>query len=184
MAALVEGAHCTAVTKVSLLPVLTTVRSSSKWRRRPFAQVDFEKVISFLTEHNTTAAYIMLGNRQLWGPVMAAFLLTNLPINVYVLNVIIFSGRSMMELAVLFIVLVIQLIAFAVSMWPLAYTSRALHEPQHKLVALQPYLIGPRWARLKLKLDDLKCRLSCGPRIAVTIGPAKDVTSTTIVEVN
>ena len=183
VAALANGLHSRMIVKTYLLPVLATVCKSSKWRRRLFAQAEAEKVYAFLAEHNTTSAVIMLGNRQLWGRVMATFLLTNVPCNVHALSVIIFSNRKLKELTVLLIVLVIQSIAFAISVLPLAYTSRTLHEPQNRLVALQPYLIGPRWTRLKLKLDDLKCRLSCGPKVAVTIGPTKDLVSTTLVEV-
>lgn len=184
VAALVEGAQCDSVVRKCLLPVLGDFRKIVKFKRQTFSFPDLSKISNFLIEHNALSNLVMLGNRQLWGRVMASFLLTNIPINVYGLSIIILSSRNLTEQFVLLILLLIQLFAFVVSMWPLSYTSARLHAPQNKLVALQPYLTGYRWILLKLKLDDLKCRLSCGrPRVAVTIGPARDVTNDVLLEV-
>ena len=127
-----------------------------------------------------------MGNRALWGPVMAAFVVSNLPLNIYVLSLIVLSVvTTTFEAVSLRIVLLIQLVAFAVTMGPLSVTSEQAHRIQDSLVALQPYLMGGnRWLGLKLKLDCLKVRLSTGhPKVAITIGPAREVTVETLFEV-
>ncbi len=82
------------------------------------------------------------------------------------------------------LVLTVQMVAFQVTLGPLSNVCRAMHAPQRELVALQPHLTGSKWILLKLKLDDLKVRLSTGrPKVAVSIGTARELTSETVLEV-
>ncbi len=179
LAALVQGGHCKTITK-ELRKVITAARTDQRFTRlHPEEAV---KVASFLSEHNAVSRLVMEGNRTLWGTVMAVFLLTNVPLNCYVLSQIVLSGtKTMIEVLSLYAILLIQLSAFAVTMWPLSYTCKQIHASQSTIVSIQPHL-NSRWIVIKCKLDALKERLNCGPKVAVTIGPARSVTMETLSE--
>ncbi len=146
----------------------------------------------FLAEHSAHSSVIQDGNRQLYGLGIAAFLLINLPVNATVLAELTFNlaDKSLSELLFLLLVLTFQLAAFAVNLLPQAVFCRRMHAPQEEAVALQPYLTisggngsDSRYVLLKLKLDDLKSRLSVGkPKVAFTVGALRPVTFETIVE--
>ena len=116
---------------------------------------------------------------------MASFVLNHLPINIYVLTQIVLSAGSIdsAELLVLIIVLTVQLTAFSLIMGPMSTMCVRLHAPQDTIVALQQHLMGRDCILLKCKLDDLKERLSSGPKITVTIGRTRQVTFETMMEV-
>ena len=147
----------------------------------------------FLVEPNAHSSVIMVGNQQLYGLGIAAFLLINLPVNATVLAELTFNltEKSLPELLFLLMVITFQLIAFAVNLFPQAVFCSRMHAPKREIVALQPYLStfgsnhssAAYFLSLKLKLDDLKSRLCSGrPKVAFTVGALKPVTFETIVE--
>lgn len=181
IAALVQAGHVNEVSK-ELRKVITSARADGRYNLHTMELI---KVSHFLSEHNAVCRLVIAGNRTLWGPVMAAFVLTNLPLNIYALSQIVLSGtKTMFELLSLDVILSIQLLAFVVTMCPLSYTCKRLHAPQSMLVALQAHLIGSQSILLKCKLDALKILLSFGPKVAITIGPAREVTDETMSEVS
>lgn len=169
--------------KKSLLKIIVNTKRKI---RTPCSVKAMKMVINFLVEHNTICYLIMSGNSPLWGPVMAAFVLTNLPVNVYVLSQLVLStgDNSFIELLVLITILTVQIAAFYINMRPMSNMCKELHALQSTIVSLQQHLMSGQWNLLKLKLDDLKERLSCGPKVAVTIGSAREVTGETIIEVS
>ncbi|KAH9402600.1 hypothetical protein TYRP_016131 [Tyrophagus putrescentiae] len=180
LAMAVQAAHCKSVQRSSLQQSLRSARAD---HNRSLNLAEMVKVAHFLAEHNILSGQIIRSNRELWGRVMAAFVITNLPLNIYALGQILLSGRPLVELVVLVLVISIQAVAFQVTMGPLAKVCETMHAPQQELAALQPYITGSRWILLKLKVDDLKLRLSCGrPKVAVSIGAARELTSETVLE--
>lgn len=144
----------------------------------------------FLLDHNTLTRLTVLLNRRLWGNVLAAFVLTNLPVYAYAQGrlLILFTDYSdsivWVERNLLLATFFLQTVAFQTALWPLMYFSQRMHAPQRTIVSLQQHLTGRALLRAKLKLDDLKCRLSCGqPKITFTIVPSKEITHESLIEV-
>ncbi|KAH9399328.1 hypothetical protein TYRP_018242 [Tyrophagus putrescentiae] len=188
VAALVQGGHCRAIRR-QFRQLATVCRGgggdgggaclAEKTTRR-----NQKRSRSYFYLHEALRQ-IMVGNRALWGPSMAAFVCTTPPLNIYALSLIVVTDASAMtafEIVSLNITLPLQLVAFVVTMGLLSVTSKKVHSVQESIVALQPCLMGNRWLGLKLKLDCLKERLSTGPKVAITIGPAREVTAETLFE--
>lgn len=181
VAVIIHVGHCRDVSN-EVTKVIAIARTH---RRYHLNLPEVMKVVHFLNEHNAVCRLLEASNRALWSPVMASFVMTNIPLNIYALSQIVLSEtKNFVELLVLALVLVIQLIAFIVTMMPLSYTCKRMHEPQFMIVALQAHLMGSRNILIKCKLDALKMLLSCGPKMAVTIGPAREVTEETMTEVS
>ncbi len=83
----------------------------------------------------------------------------------------------------LIIVLSIQVTSFYIIMGPMSIMCKRLHSLQNTIVSLQQHLMSTKLLLLKCKLDDLKMRLSCGPKVAITIGAAREVSFETMLEV-
>lgn len=182
MAAIVFISQTNLLEKKCFLAVI----AETKTNKRTLCSGKVMKVIfDGITEHNQICTYVMTGNRALWGPVMGAFVISNLPISCYVLSQIILptGDNSTVEVIVLNMVLVIQLLAFYVIMRPMSKMCKRLHSIQNTIVSLQQHLMSEKFILLKCKLDDLKVRLRCGPKVAITIGVAREVTEETLVEV-
>ena len=157
------------------------------------------RVVHFLTDHNKICQLIMESNRALFSQIMAAFVITNLPINVYLVSQLVHVAGSQrnvntFEQRYLFYVLIsVQSAFFLVAFWPLVAVPERLHEgPRKALLRVQAHLnmnpsdalfYQPKLSLLKLKVDDLVLRLGQGSKVAITIGPAKEVTKETITEV-
>ena len=138
----------------------------------------------FLAEHNRSCALVLTGNRSLWGQMLTAVLLTNLPLNALVQSRLVLSRSSaLVERLLNVLILGIHLAGFYQCLLPLLVTTKRLHAPQKTVATVQYHLAGRRWTLLKLKLDDLRGRLGCGPKMAFTIAPGKQVTDEVIVEV-
>lgn len=183
MAAVVFKNQAKELKKKSLLKIIAKTKAK---KRTPCSVTMMNVVEDFLVEHNTICHLVMSGNSSLWGKVLAAFVFTMLPINVYILTQIVLfnSGYTLVELFVLITLLTLQMSAFYINMRPMSNVCKELHAPQSTIVALQQHLMEKQWVLLKLKLDDLKIRLSCGPKIAITIGAAREVTVETMIEVS
>lgn len=182
MSAIIFISHSSFLEKTYLLKVIA--KSKAKKEMACSNEV-MNGVMKFITEHNTIWHLVTYGNQVLWGKVMASFVLNHLPINIYVLTQIVLSAGSIdsAELLVLIIVLTVQLTAFSLIMGPMSTMCVRLHAPQDTIVALQQHLMGRDCILLKCKLDDLKERLSSGPKITVTIGRTRQVTFETMMEV-
>ncbi|KAH9393686.1 hypothetical protein TYRP_021604, partial [Tyrophagus putrescentiae] len=118
------------------------------------------------------------------GRMLTAVLLTNLPLNALVQSRLVLSRSSAhVERLLNALILAIHLAGFYQCLLPLLVTTKKLHAPQKTVATVQYHLAGRRWTLLKLKLDDLRGRLGCGPKMAFTIAPGKQVTDEVIVEV-
>lgn len=164
------------------------IRNSEKRKRLKliFQTPELIKVASFIAEHNVHSYLVFSVNRQLYRKMMTAFILLQLPMNVYTLSqLFLHTGRRpAIELLFLLTIIAIQLICFVLNLCPqaLIFTSMNVH-PQKIVVPLQARICGGRVVRLKFKLDDLTCRLSCGrPRVAFTVGFGKEITTVAIME--
>ncbi len=175
--------HSSFLEKNCLLKVIAKTKAN---KQLDCSKEVMKKIMKFITEHNTIWHLVTFGDRALWGKVMASFVIAHIPINIYVLSqIVLFAERiSSAELLVLIVVLTVQLTAFCTIMGPMSTMCVRLHSPQNTIVSLQQHLMGRHCIRLKCKLDDLKVRLSCGPKITVTIGSTREVTFETLLEVS
>ncbi|KAH9393887.1 hypothetical protein TYRP_021419 [Tyrophagus putrescentiae] len=176
----------------SLTSAIITAKAKGKRYLTRAELIGKISVKAFLADHNFLSRLLMNSNRQLLSRVMAAFALTNLPVNLYILSQLVLPGtfdaldkNAWITRAVYYVLLVVQTVMIAVAIGPLLLLPKRMHAPQRSLlVPLQYYLRGrsTRISRLKLKLDDLKLGLSFGPKVAVTIGAAREATDETAVE--
>ncbi|KAH9393224.1 hypothetical protein TYRP_022087 [Tyrophagus putrescentiae] len=110
-----------------------------------------------LREHSTTTSIIITGNGRFFGSAMAAFVYTNIPINIFLLSRIVMRHHlTWITLATYWLVVAIQLLELVVIFSPMSYTQVVMHRPH--------------------KYDDLYGRLLSGPKLAITIGPLAEVT--------
>lgn len=147
------------------------------------------RVSNFVSEHNALCHLVQSGSRQLFSQATAAFILIQLPMNIYALSQLMLPTtsarqRSLVELIALQLIITLQLTCFVAFLCPAAFIYHRLGvAPRRMLVSLQTRMVGSSFTRLKLKLDDLQCRLSCGrPKMSFTVGPLREITSETIVE--
>ncbi|KAH9402949.1 hypothetical protein TYRP_015713, partial [Tyrophagus putrescentiae] len=122
---------------------------------------------NFFVGHNQCCHIIVTGTKEIFSKILLAFLLTNIPINIYIFKGFVFNNEEL-------------LIPFYIALYPLAKSSSQLHEPRKMLIALQ-YCLTNFFA--KLKTDDLINRLGNGPKYAISIGPFKEVTNQAILEI-
>ncbi|KAJ6219639.1 hypothetical protein RDWZM_005451 [Blomia tropicalis] len=124
-------------------------------------------------EHNRVTYLVISGSRELFGYILYSYLLTNLPINVYILRRNVFEQQELEEQLLIWLVVLLQLLASMIVFGPLAWCAEVYHSPAKFIPILQPMLRGPRgWLIYKMKYEDLYHRLiDDGPKLAVSIGP-------------
>ncbi len=177
------------LTAVVIVGQVNDALKESSLKMTPYpAEFTSTKVISvqhFLVQHNYSCALVLSGNRLLWGSMLAAVLLTNLPMNIYVQSrLVLFSSKAVfVEQLLNILILFIHSVGFYQCLLPLVYTAKKLHAPQKAVATLQYHLRGKRFTLLKLKLDDLRGRLGDGPKVAFTLAPGKQITDQVILEV-
>ncbi len=135
---------------------------------------------NFFVGHNQCCHIIVTGTKEIFSKILLAFLLTNIPINIYIFKGFVFNNEELLIRIIMLFLFIFQYIAFYIALYPLAKSSSQLHEPRKMLIALQ-YCLTNFFA--KLKTDDLINRLGNGPKYAISIGPFKEVTNQAILEV-
>ena len=136
-------------------------------------------------EHNRVTYLVISGSRELFGYILYSYLLTNLPINVYLLRRNVFEQQELEEQLLIWLVILLQLLASMIVFGPLAWCAEVYHSPEKFIPILQPMLRGPRgWLIYKMKYEDLYHRLiDDGPKLAVSIGPVRAITYMASLEV-
>ncbi|KAH9405349.1 hypothetical protein TYRP_001197 [Tyrophagus putrescentiae] len=138
----------------------------------------------FLHDHNLICSLVLTGSRDLFGDILFVFLLTNMPINIWLIRRLFVLNQTTIDHLLLWTVISCQSAALAIVFWPLAYCQKVFHSPKKWINLFQLKSKGSvRWLRLKLKYDDLFHRLSTGPKMAISIGPIDAITFGTALEV-
>lgn len=137
-----------------------------------------------LREHSLVTYYAISGSEALNGPVLYAFLCTNVPINVYLISrTVLGEQQAWVNLAVYWLIVLLQLAALVAVFAPLAWTSSVFHAPKGFIPKLQIMTRGRYWLPTKLKYDDLYGRLVRGPKMAISVGSVTAITYFTTMEV-
>ena len=138
-----------------------------------------------LSVHNRVTYLVISGSHELFAFVLYAFLLTNIPVNVYLIQRNIFEQQKLMDQMVLWTVVFIQLIVFIIVFGPLAWCAEVYHSPAKFIPILQPMLRGSSgWLWHKMKYEDLYHRLiDDGPKLAVCVGSVREITYMASIEV-
>lgn len=164
----------------------------------------------FIREHTILCYQVVHGNRHLWSTMLLAFLATNLPSNIYLLIRLFLSGSGssigicnskdtefeLVDTVAIGVIFAGQTAVVAVVLGILAQQSKTLHSFARYVPALQQILNagngnGSRNSgrasfkilSLKLKLDLLLERLTCGRPYGVSIGPLWTITYDTLIQV-
>lgn len=137
----------------------------------------------FLVDHNRVCYFMSARNLQLFGSVMFVFILTNLPINIYLISRVLLARNHPLEWLLLATIFTAQVTAATVVMAPMAANCKVMHSPTKIIPKLQLLLRGRAWRIYKFKFMDLYVRLSCGPKFGVSVGDLNAITYMQICEV-
>jgi len=132
-----------------------------------------------------TNIYVLAINASnvLFGGTIFACILTTIPINIYYIRRTFFAVQPCIQKVAESIVIVIQIISYLIIFTPFAWCCAVYHSPKTFIPKLQSMLHGNQWIIFKLKLNDIFDRLVRGPKIAINIGPTKEITYATSLEV-
>ena len=149
-----------------------------------------------LHEHNRVIYLVTCGVRELFGWVMFVFFLVHIPVNISLIRQNIFIQNSkVIELLVLWLIVFLQIFVAGVLFCPLAYSCKVFHSPKKFIPSFQlltttaPTIMDGNiqmnngWIFYKMKYDDLYQRLLYGPKFAISIGPVKEITYFSSLEV-
>ena len=142
-------------------------------------------IANHLREHNGITYIVIACNRELFGYINYIFLLTNIPINVYILRRNLFKQQILQDQILLWSLSFIQFLLFLIVFIPPSWCYKVFHSPAKFIPILQPMLRGSSsWIRYKMKCEDLYHRLTDnGPKLALTVGPVRAITYMTSFEV-
>lgn len=128
----------------------------------------------------------LAGNRTLFGRILLAYLITNVPLNIGCIFQLAFGNKSYQPYSfqtfILQMVIFYQFWAAVTVFYPSAWSSAKMHEPS-KMMPLMVEMINESHLTTKLKVDDLFLRLTWGPKLASQVGPIRQVTYQTSFEV-
>src|SRR5699024_6937249 len=111
------------------------------------------------------------------------FVLTNIPINVFMIKWMIFGSKSWNDFGMILGVLIGQSLAAGCSFSLFAYYGETFHRPKKVIVILLTMLGGREWLWYRMKFDDLYGRLTYGKKIACAVGSLKNITYFSALEV-
>src|SRR5699024_9301375 len=94
--------------------ILTSFNRGPKFRLS-FVGIHFH-LVHFLREHNKCVYLAIRGNQDLFGTVMFVFLVTNIPINVFLVRRIVFESNAPLETAIYWMVVFLQACASYIAM--------------------------------------------------------------------
>src|SRR5690606_9544903 len=103
--------------------------------------------------------YLLSINREYWSYAMLTFLVTNIPINVYLTSRFMMDSMDSVEIYIMLVIFVLENIVFVLVLLPLALLSKLIHRPRKILFKLQS-LIPASLLTTKLKYDLFYHRLS------------------------
>ncbi|KAJ6224140.1 hypothetical protein RDWZM_002685 [Blomia tropicalis] len=135
--------------------------------------------------YTQVTSHLLNGNREIFGTIMYAFLMTNIPVNVYLLQRNVFMKQRQFEIAIVWMVIALQLISAFNVLTLLSWSAAVYRKPAKFIPILQPMLHGSRnWLLLKIKYENFFHRLvDGGPQIGIAIGPIHTVTYRSSLEV-
>ncbi|KAJ6219640.1 hypothetical protein RDWZM_005452 [Blomia tropicalis] len=138
-----------------------------------------------LIEHNLVTYIVISSSRELFGYINYVFLLTNVPINVYILRRNLFEPQKVLDQIILWTIALVQMLSFLIVFIPPSWCTKVYHSPAKFIPTLLPMLRGSScWIKYKMKYEDLYHRLiDNGPKLALTIGPVRAITYMTSLEV-
>ena len=137
-----------------------------------------------LNEHNQTTYLLLCSCLTLFGKILFAFLLTNIPVNIYFIRRNLLENPQLIERVCLWIAWLLQIGICCMIIIPAAWCNRVAHSPKDFITNFQ--LLTTKinnngnhaggWIMYKLKYEDLYQRLLYGPKLALTIGTVKPIT--------
>ncbi|KAI2799985.1 hypothetical protein BLOT_012196 [Blomia tropicalis] len=138
-----------------------------------------------LIEHNLVIYIVISSSRELFGYINYVFLLTNVPINVYILRRNLFEPQKVLDQIILWTLALVQMLSFLIVFIPPSRCTKVYHSPAKFIPTLVPMLRGSScWIKYKMKYEDLYHRLiDNGPKLALTVGPMRAITYLTSLEV-
>ncbi|KAJ6224148.1 hypothetical protein RDWZM_002693, partial [Blomia tropicalis] len=131
-----------------------------------------------LCEHNRVTYLVISGSRELFSYILYAFLLTNIPVNVYLISRSAIEQQKLIDQFILWGIVFVQLVVLIIVFGPLAWCAKVYHAPAKFIPILQPMLRSSSgWLWYKIKYEDLYHRLiDNGPKLAVSIGTVRAIT--------
>ena len=114
---------------------------------------------------------VLRGSEDLFGVILFASLLTQVPVNIYLIRNMIFRNPPTLILIFIRIVLCFQTLAGCFTISLLAWENQVYHKPKKWIPNLQTMINGHYWIWYKIKYDDLYNRLVSGVKISITMGP-------------
>ncbi|KAI2795479.1 hypothetical protein BLOT_016694 [Blomia tropicalis] len=135
-------------------------------------------VYNQLHEYNRITSLVLDGSNQIFGSVLYYFLLTNMPINIFLLARNVFEDQSTVEEFLSWMIATCQLVSMFIVFSLLSWSTAVYHKPAKFIPVLQPMLKrNSNWLWYKIKYTDLYHRLvDNGPKIGVAFGDMHTVT--------
>ncbi|KAJ6224139.1 hypothetical protein RDWZM_002684 [Blomia tropicalis] len=146
---------------------------------RTFVSFRFHSIVyDQFIGYTQVTSHVLNGNREIFGAIMYTFLMTNIPVNVYLLQRNVFMKQRQFEIAIVWMVIALQLISAFNVLTLLSWSAAVYRKPAKFIPILQPMLHGSRkWLSLKIKYDNFYHRLvDGGTQIGIAIGPIHTVT--------
>lgn len=156
------------------------------YNRLPYSLYHQFIVSNQLVEHNKICYLVLQSSSEMFATVLLLFICNHLPINVYLLRRIVLIGiEDKIDNAIIWFLIAFQTCAAFIIFAPLAWSSWVHHRPKGFMSKLG-FLLSKdnRWFVLQMKFDDLFGRLVSGPKVAVSIGNLKPVTTKTALDVS
>ena len=154
----------------------------------PSISLSYRNVIANqLIEHNRVTYLAIASSRELFGYINYAFLLTNIPINVFILRRNLYEPQKFLDQFLLWDICLTQMLTFLIVFLPPSSCTKVFHSPGRFIPILQPMLQNSSsgWIKYKMKYENLYHRLiDNGPKLALTIGPVRAITYMTSLEVS
>ncbi|KAI2796288.1 hypothetical protein BLOT_015842 [Blomia tropicalis] len=131
-----------------------------------------------LHEYNRVTSLLLDGNRQIFGTILYYFLLSNIPVNIFLLARGVFEDHRTIEEIISWVFMFSQLTIMFIVFSLLSWLTAVCHKPSTFIPVLQPMLkSNSNWLWYKIKYTDLYYRLvDNGPKIGVAFGDMHTVT--------
>lgn len=152
---------------------------------KPFISIAGRKIVDRqLHDYVEITSLALIGSRDLFGIILYNFVITNIPVNIYILRRNLFEDPEPVERFMLWVIMYLQILSAFIVFGLLSYGSAVYHKPAKFIPVLQLMMKRSRcWLWYKIKFDDLHFRLLNGPKIGVAVGPVHTVTYRTSLEV-
>jgi len=186
MALIVQGGHVQELNRLVVKLIRLLNQTTAVDEQRHSVQVGLQRTVltRFLVDHTRICIVLIDANKQVFGPVMFCFMLTNVPINVYLISRFLLKPNFAFEFFITCIAFITQLLAINVTMTTLAANCKIMHSPIRFIPALQQVVRARESLQLKLRFLELYSRLSTGsPQYGISIGELHTITPMKIYEV-